>query len=136
MVFSCGSWHYAAATQRRTHCFGVGWTNTWWLSANRLPSQKSTVLNIIERETVVMRLTGAAYKPNEGSPMAAVGTELILINNLAIRAGSKINHSVQSWSAGLGYTVALADKHLVFDYSISEFDVLGSVHRVGLSLGL
>ena len=43
MVFSCGSWHYAAATQRRTHCFGVGWTNTWWLSANRLTSQRSTV---------------------------------------------------------------------------------------------
>jgi hypothetical protein len=43
MVFSCGSWHYAAATQRRTHCFGVGWTNTWWLSANRLTSQSSTV---------------------------------------------------------------------------------------------
>jgi len=95
-----------------------------------------THVNIIERETVVIRLTGAAYKPNEGSPMAAVGTELILINNLAIRAGSKINHSVQSWSAGLGYTVPLSDKRLVFDYSISEFNVLGSVHRVGLSIGL
>ena len=23
--------------------FGVGWTNTWWLSANRLTSQSSTV---------------------------------------------------------------------------------------------
>lgn len=43
MVFSCGSWHYAAATQRRTHCFWVGWTNTWWLSANRLTSQSSIV---------------------------------------------------------------------------------------------
>ena len=43
MVFSCGSWHYAAATQRRTHCFGVGWTSTWWLSVNRLTSQSSTV---------------------------------------------------------------------------------------------
>lgn len=25
MVFIGGSWHYAVATQRRTHCFGVGW---------------------------------------------------------------------------------------------------------------
>ena len=43
MVFSFGSWHHAVATQRRTHFFGVGWTNAWWLSANRLPSQRSTV---------------------------------------------------------------------------------------------
>lgn len=43
MVFFGSPWHYEVTIQRRTHCFGVGWTNTWWLSANRLPSQRSTV---------------------------------------------------------------------------------------------
>lgn len=89
-------------------------------------------INAIDGETQKLWVSGSAVKPNEGQPMAQVGTEWNYQNTLFLRAGYRLNHTVATYSFGGGVQLDVSSYRLRADYSYSKFLLLGAAHRFGV----
>jgi len=65
-----------------------------------------------------------------------LGLEYKYDNFIMLRGGYKFVSDAQSWSMGLGIVPKIAEKTVMLDYAYSDFDILGQLHRVSLSLNL
>ncbi|MFQ5864407.1 MAG: PorV/PorQ family protein [bacterium] len=72
--------------------------------------------------------------PNDDAENFNYGAEYRLHNKLALRAGYKKVDEVGGVSLGFGLFLPIESFNLHFDYSFSEFGVLGNVNRVSFNL--
>ncbi|MBI3586585.1 MAG: PorV/PorQ family protein [Ignavibacteriales bacterium] len=91
-------------------------------------------INAIDAETQKLLVSGSAVKPNEGEPMAQVGTEWNYQNTFFVRAGYRLNHTVATYSFGGGMQFGVGEYHLRADYSYSNYLLLGGAHRFGIGV--
>lgn len=91
-------------------------------------------INAIDGENQKLWVSGAAVKPNEGQPLAQVGTEWNYQDTFFLRAGYRLNYSVATYSFGGGVQFAVVGYRIRADYSYSKFLLLGGAHRFGLGL--
>lgn len=91
-------------------------------------------INAIDGESQKLWVSGAAVKPNEGQPLAQVGTEWNFRDMLFLRAGYRINHDVATYSFGGGVQFDVVGSRLRADYSYSKFLLLGAAHRFGVGV--
>ncbi|MBM4160358.1 MAG: PorV/PorQ family protein [Ignavibacteria bacterium] len=89
-------------------------------------------INAIDGETQKLWISGSGVKPNEGQPMAQVGTEWNYLNMFFLRAGYRLNHSVATYSFGGGVQFDVSGYRMRADYSYSNFLLLGAAHRFGV----
>jgi hypothetical protein len=93
-------------------------------------------MNAVEAEDQTVLFTFSASKPNEGRPLAQLGAEWNYMNMLFLRGGYRVNHAVANYSFGGGAQAEVQGYSLRFDYSYSNFLLLGAAHRFGLGIGL
>lgn len=98
---------------------------TFGMSINALESNKQKFL-----------VSFAGVKPNDGQPLAQLGAEWNYNELLFFRGGYRLNHEVESYSFGTGFQFDISQFKTRFDYSYSDFDLLGATHRIGIGLRL
>jgi hypothetical protein len=74
----------------------------------------------------------SALKPNDGQPLGQVGAEWNYQNLLFLRGGYRLNHDVATYSFGTGVKLKISGDNFRFDYSYSDFSLLGQSHRFGI----
>ena len=89
-------------------------------------------INALEAANQTVLLTFSAMKPNDGQPLGHFGAEWNYQNLLFLRSGYRMNHDVATYSFGGGLHMKISDYSLKFDYSYSDFDLLGQTHRFGI----
>jgi len=73
--------------------------------------------------------------PNDNSENFALAVEYVWNSLLSLRGGYKFNVDEQNFSLGAGVDVPISIAKFTFDYSFSNFERLGSVHRFSIILG-
>lgn len=88
-------------------------------------------------ETTEHRLTSSLQlnHPNDNSENFAIGLEYTWKTILFLRGGYKFNVDVQNYSFGAGINTPISIADFTFDYSFTNFEKLGSVHRFSIILG-
>ena len=92
-------------------------------------------INAVQSESNKLLVSFAAQKPNVGKPIGSVGAEWNYKNLIYLRAGYKLNNEVQKYALGFGLGWTFKQKRIIFNYSYSDFSLLGTVNRFGLNLG-
>ena len=92
-------------------------------------------MNAIDGEDQKVLVSFSATKPNDGKPLGAVGGEWGYDNTLFLRAGYQLYHDVARYSFGAGVQTDIVGYKLRFDYSYSDWQLLGAAHRFGIGVG-
>ncbi|HFE64683.1 MAG TPA: PorV/PorQ family protein [Caldithrix sp.] len=93
-------------------------------------------MNAIQSEQQHFLVSFSAIKPNDGQPLGQVGGEWNWREIIFLRAGYRFNHGVAKYSFGGGLYWNISSTRLRFDYSYSDFSLLGSAHRFGIGFSL
>lgn len=93
-------------------------------------------INAVESEKQTLLVSFAGVKPNDGQPLAQIGAEWNYNELLFFRGGYRLNHEVESYSFGTGLQFDISQIQTRFDYSYSDFDLLGATHRFGIGVHL
>ena len=91
-------------------------------------------MNAIQAQNHNLLVSFSAVKPNDGQPLGQIGTEWNFQKLFFIRAGYRPNHDVASYSFGSGVQMEFHNYNFRFDYSYSDFSLLGVAHRFGIGL--
>ncbi|MEW6510963.1 MAG: PorV/PorQ family protein [Bacteroidota bacterium] len=99
-----------------------------------------------------LMVTVDAVKPQDGLQYYFVGGEYTFMEMISVRGGYKFNYSgvddggnsfspaikttVESFTAGAGFMTKLSDYSIRVDYAFTKMDLVDSVHRITLSLGM
>lgn len=89
-------------------------------------------MNAIDANDQKLLISFSALKPNDGQPLGQFGVEWNYQNLLFLRTGYRINHDVATYSVGGGVQLKIKQNSLKFDYSFSDFILLGGAHRFGI----
>jgi hypothetical protein len=89
-------------------------------------------MNAIQMENQNLLVGFSAIKPNDGAPLSQIGLEWGLKQILFIRGGYELNHEISTYSFGGGLHWNVFDYLLKFDYSYSDFSLLGGAHRFSI----
>jgi hypothetical protein len=92
-------------------------------------------LNAIQAENQTLLVSLSAIKPNDGQPLSQVGAEWNYNQLLYLRGGYQLNHDIATYAFGGGLRWGISDYVLQFDYSYSDYSLLGGAQRFGVSLG-
>jgi len=84
-------------------------------------------------DNIDLNLSLDALHPNDHSESLHVGTELVLKNKFALRAGYKSNHSVESLAFGLGVVFNFGSVQGVFDYAYGTANYFKDINRFSMS---
>jgi len=91
-------------------------------------------MNAIQTDDHKLLASFSAVKPNDGQPLGQVGTEWDYRNFFFLRAGYRLNHDIATYSFGAGMKMNINKNNFRFDYSYSDFALLGVAHRFGIGL--
>lgn len=89
-------------------------------------------INAIDASSQKLLVSFSALKPNDGQPLGQVGAEWNYQNLLFLRGGYRLNHDVATFSFGTGVKLKISGDNFRFDYSYSDFSLLGQSHRFGI----
>jgi len=98
---------------------------TFGVSVNAIDGEKNKLLVAIN-----------AIKPNDVMPFGQAGLEWNYLDLIFVRTGYRINHKVAKFSFGGGLNLNIKGNNMRFDYSYSDFSLLGGAHSVGLRFSL
>ena len=93
-------------------------------------------MNAIQGNDHKLLTSFSAIKPNDGQPLGQLGVEWNYRNLFFVRAGYRPNHDVATYSFGTGIQFNMHGRKLGFDYSYSDFALLGAAHRFGIGFAL
>ncbi|MFZ0391198.1 MAG: PorV/PorQ family protein [Calditrichia bacterium] len=86
----------------------------------------------IQREAQRLTLLADGYNVNDAAETMSLGLEYSWNEYFFLRGGYRINHDLETFSAGTGIQVPLQRWMLQADYAISSMGDLGYIHRMGL----
>jgi len=92
-------------------------------------------MNAIDDDEHKVMVGFSATKPNDGKPLGSIGAEYSFSSFLFVRGGYQLYHDVATYSLGAGVRADVLGYDLRFDYSYSDFRLLGAAHRFGLGVG-
>ena len=88
-------------------------------------------------ETYRVRFSADLLHPNDNVEHYNVGTEVILMDAIALRGGLKLNYDDESFAAGIGIDgTKLIGSGLRLDYSFEKFKILPSIQKISLGYTL
>ena len=91
-------------------------------------------MNAIQGQDQKVLVSFSAVKPNDGQPLGHLGVEWGYRNLLFARTGYRLNHDIATYSFGGGMRMNISTYQFKFDYSYSDFALLGVAHRLGIGL--
>jgi hypothetical protein len=74
------------------------------------------------------------YNVNDAAESMSLGLEYAWNENFFLRGGYRINHSLETYSGGLGFQIPVQRLMLQADYALSSMGDLGYIQRIGLGL--
>jgi len=75
--------------------------------------------------------------PNDSLERLQIGTEYNYLNLLSLRGGVYTNHDAASWMMGFGINgKSLIQQDITFNYSFSNYGLLGFIHQFSIGYGL
>jgi hypothetical protein len=89
-------------------------------------------MNVIQSEDHILLAGFTAAKPNDGKPLSQLGLEWGWNQLIFLRGGYELNHDIATYSFGGGLHWKVSSYQLSFDYSYSDYSLLGGTHRFGL----
>lgn len=89
-------------------------------------------MNAIQTDQQKLLVTFSALKPNDGKPLSNAGVEWNWNDTFFLRGGYHFNHDTKTYAFGGGLNWDITDYKLRFDYSYSDFSLLGASHRFGV----
>ena len=88
-------------------------------------------------ETYRVRFSADLLHPNDNVEHYNIGTEVILMDAIALRGGVKLNYDDESFAAGIGIDgTKLIGSGLRLDYSFEKFKILPSIQKISLGYTL
>ena len=87
------------------------------------------VMDLIGMEEQSLLLSVDAVHPRDFTERLHVGAEYMLGGVLALRAGYKANHDIESFSAGAGFNADLGGRKIQIDYAFSSAEFFDSINR-------
>jgi hypothetical protein len=142
-----GNWQIAARMSN------LGSDYTYYNISNMIPLTFSLGTSAQPIQTEIGSLTVAldAVKPQDGPQYYHIGGEWTFMDIVSFRAGWKLNYSgteadqigdrpavsntIEGLSFGAGVHVPVSNMNLQIDYSMTQMDVLDSVHRLSVRFG-
>jgi hypothetical protein len=100
------------------------------LALDIIGNKEGLILN--ESQRLTMLLDG--YNVNDAQETMSLGFEYAWNENFFLRGGYRINHDVESYSAGTGIQIPFQRWMVQADYAISNMDVLGYIQRISLGI--
>ncbi|HOX87340.1 MAG TPA: PorV/PorQ family protein [bacterium] len=91
-------------------------------------------MNALQLPNQQLLVSVNAIKPNDGVPIGLLGMEWALKELLFLRGGYNLNHEIAKFTFGGGIQVPVVGSQARFDYSYSDYSLLGGAHRVGIGL--
>jgi hypothetical protein len=83
---------------------------------------------------MVVEVSGAAVKPNDGAPLGQLGAEWTYGDLLSLRAGYRPQHDTNTLSFGGGVALDVGPSRLSADYAYSAYGELGVAHTFGVGV--
>lgn len=74
-----------------------------------------------------------ALHPNDHTERVHLGTELVVLQRIALRGGYKFNHEVESYTFGVGLNFEFGDFKGIMDYAYGAAEYFSDVNRFSLS---
>lgn len=87
-----------------------------------------------KEKDITWRIAVDAIRPIDYSERIHVGTEFLLKNVVALRAGYKFNHDVESLTLGIGVNFDLAGIPLTIDYAYTKANYFKDVNRFSVNV--
>ena len=91
-------------------------------------------IDVIDGTNNKVLVSAEAKKPNDGDPLGQAGLEYSFKDLFFVRGGYKFNYDSATYSAGAGVRITLSGYKLRFDYSYSQFKLLGVANRFSMQL--
>jgi hypothetical protein len=92
------------------------------------------VMTVYHQHDLKSALSVQLNHPVDTEESLYLGTENIYLQRFLIRAGYKINHDSETWSAGAGVIVPFAGHKFQIDFAYSDMGVLTQAYRSSLSV--
>jgi len=72
--------------------------------------------------------------PNDNDELVCTGIEATVFQCLSFRGGYRFGDDTARWSAGVGAVVPAGNLKIGFEYAYVAYDLLPSIHRVGIGV--
>lgn len=86
------------------------------------------------RESQRLTLTADGYNTNDAPETMSLGVEYGWNDSFFLRGGYRINHDVESFSAGAGVQIPVQRWMIQADYAVSNMADLGFIQRIGMGI--
>lgn len=97
----------------------------------------SFTIEPIVTELYSVRVIVDLVHPNDNTEHYNVGSEITIMNSIALRGGLKLNYDNESFALGVGIDGAkLLGQNLRLDYSYEHFTILPSVQKISLGFSM
>jgi hypothetical protein len=87
------------------------------------------VMDLFDMPDQTLLLAVDAVHPRDYTERLKFGAEYLLLDMIAVRAGYKTNHDIESFSGGLGFAYEASGMNFHIDYSYSEIEFFDAVNR-------
>jgi len=87
------------------------------------------VMDLFDMPDQTLLLAVDAVHPRDYTERIKFGAEYLLMDMIAVRAGYKTNHDIESFSGGLGFIYEASGMNFHIDYSYSEIEFFDAVNR-------
>ncbi|MBN1348567.1 PorV/PorQ family protein [candidate division KSB1 bacterium] len=82
-----------------------------------------------DNENLAANLSIDALHPNDYTERIHLGTELVCMQQFALRGGYKFNHDVETYTLGLGLNFDVAGVSAILDYAFTSAEYFKDIHR-------
>ena len=89
---------------------------------------------LVLRESQRLTLLVDGYNVNDAPESMGIGLEYSWNENFFLRSGYRINHDMESFSAGMGVLFPVQSWMIQADYGLSNMGDLGYIQRIGLGM--
>jgi len=91
-------------------------------------------MNAVQSGEQKLLVSFSAIKPNDGRPLGQLGSEWSYRDLVFLRAGTQLNHEVETFAFGGGLKMSMRAYRFNLDYAYNDYSLLGGAHRFALGL--
>jgi len=96
--------------------------------------QVGVSMDLFRTEAFILKAALDVTHPNDNDERINIGTEALVLNILALRAGYRMNYDDENFTAGVGLIVPFGESSARLDYGFANYQLLPAVHRFSISL--
>jgi hypothetical protein len=91
-------------------------------------------IDLYQSDFVKVRLGLDATHPNDNDEQINIGSEIAIYDRLFLRGGYRYGYDDEDLTVGVGVSVPVDMRNLIFEYAYSNYTLLPDVHRVTVGI--